>query len=103
MDTIFVACPSGHQVPVLANQSEAHVLCPQCDGAVEVPGTRASLSDTGVMRILEASDLVPMAQSSSAALRPCPECQTPVAETLAVCNHCNAYLANLPDFLRDLR
>ncbi|QDV11034.1 hypothetical protein CA51_08930 [Rosistilla oblonga] len=102
METFFVACPSGHQVPVSINHSDAPVQCPQCDGMLESGMPRTSLSDTGAMRILEASELAPPAPKSATASRPCPICRTPVSEASAACAHCQTYLASPPDFLRDL-
>ncbi|TWU39932.1 hypothetical protein Q31b_32480 [Novipirellula aureliae] len=109
-DYIPVACVNGHSLRAPERSVGRTLPCPVCGEPVVVARPRASVSDTGVMRIL--GEFVPATASSVPAefrmpadqpeSRPCPVCSCAVSESASVCQACHCYVGKSPDYLRSL-
>lgn len=102
--SLLVTCPQGHQLRAPERAIGKTLPCPLCRQMVSVKAAKPSLSDTGVMRILE--NFVPPAEPTPPVelphLRQCPVCSGGVADASSVCGHCHCYVGLSPDFLREI-
>lgn len=120
MNRKSITCSNGHHLRAAGALAGKTQPCPRCGVSViipweealmvpEEPPVRASLSDTGVMRILGDTPVVsaqdPEAdtnQLNPESHRPCPRCEHLVSEQSTVCPTCACYLGMMPQFLRAL-
>ena len=99
-------CPTGHKVRGDIAMTGERVVCPACKtpftfGVVNTD--KATVSDTGVMRILGDFDAPETIDSDvPKATVPCGRCGVAIEQTATVCKHCNTYASAMPSFMRSM-
>lgn len=100
---ITCKCSRGHKVRGSATLIGKTVRCPRCsDQFVFGYEVRESVSDTAVMRILGDGPAPPPEPKAQALKRPCSRCGVGISPSASICEHCNCYVGQLPDFFEKL-
>ena len=89
---VSFACPEGHKLKADSNMIGRIVSCPACKSRITVPAPhRSSVTDTGVVRILElpSEDAPPDAQSRAKKI--CPRCGETSPASSNACGACRRY------------
>ena len=100
IEQLTCKCPRGHKVRGKPSLIGKNVRCPCC-GEKFVFGyfIRERVSDTAVVRLLgDAPKLPPAPEKLHAETRTCERCGIAVSKKASVCEHCNCYIGNLPDY-----
>lgn len=85
-------CPEGHKLKADSMMIGRIVSCPACKSRITVPASEpASVTDTGVVRILEASGDDARVENRSHNQKICPRCGESAPASSNVCGSCRRY------------